>query len=67
MGIAFPLKRLFQLLCAVPESGGNLTLTNNQRKFCAWYNCDLFFFNAAKIAYLLFQQDLMYHRSQSLI
>jgi hypothetical protein len=43
---------------------GNVTLANNQQKFCAWYNCDFFFFEAEKIKYLLFQEDIMYRRSQ---
>jgi hypothetical protein len=43
---------------------GTVTLANNARKFCAWYNCDLFFFEAEKIKYLLFQEDIMYRRSQ---
>jgi hypothetical protein len=43
---------------------GNVILADNQRKFCAWYNCDLFFFEADKIKYLLFQDDVMYHLSQ---
>jgi hypothetical protein len=43
---------------------GNLTLANNPPRFCAWYNCDLFFFEAEKIKYLLFQEDIMYRRLQ---
>jgi hypothetical protein len=43
---------------------GTVTLANNAQKFCAWYNCDLFFFEAEKIKYLLFQEDIMYRRSQ---
>jgi hypothetical protein len=43
---------------------GNIALANNQQKFCAWYNCDLFFFEAEKIKYLLFQEDILYRRSQ---
>jgi hypothetical protein len=42
----------------------NLILPDNQQKFCAWYNCDLFFFEAEKIKYLLFQEDILYRRSQ---
>jgi hypothetical protein len=41
-----------------------LILADNQQKFCAWYNCDLFFFEAEKIKYLLFQEDILYRRSQ---
>ena len=43
---------------------GNVIRADSQKKFCAWYNCDLFFFEAEKIKYLLFQEDIMYHLSQ---
>jgi hypothetical protein len=49
-------------LLQVPS--GRFTSSNNQTRFCAWYNCDLFFFEGNKIKYLLFQQDVMYHLSQ---
>ena len=43
---------------------GTVTLANNQQKFCAWYNCNVVFFAAEKVKYLLFQEDIMYRRSQ---
>lgn len=46
---------------------GNLILPDSRKKFCAWYNCDLFFFDAEKIRYLIFQRDIIYDRSQTLI
>jgi hypothetical protein len=43
---------------------GTVTLANNQQKFCAWYNCNILFFAAEKVKYLLFQEDILYRRSQ---
>jgi hypothetical protein len=43
---------------------GTVTLANNQQKFCAWYNCNPLFFAAEKVKYLLFQEDILYRRSQ---
>ena len=50
------------VLLQVPS--GTVTLANNRQKFCAWYNCNVVFFAAEKVKYLLFQEDIMYRRSQ---
>jgi SnoaL-like domain len=51
------------VLLQVPS--GNLVLPDNTRKYCAWYNCDVFFFEGDRIKYILFQRDVMYDQSQT--
>ncbi len=53
------------VLMQVPS--GNLVLANGGKRFCAWYNCDVFFFDKDRIKYILFQRDGMYDQSQTSI
>lgn len=53
------------VLMQVPS--GNLVLANGGTRFCAWYNCDVFFFDKDRIKYILFQRDVMYDQSQTSI
>jgi hypothetical protein len=51
------------VLMQVPS--GNLVLPGSKPKYCAWYNCDIFFFEDDHIKYILFQRDVMYDQSQT--
>jgi hypothetical protein len=53
------------VLTQVPS--GNLVLPGGKTKYCAWYNCDVFFFDDDRIKYILFQRDVMYDQSQTAI
>jgi hypothetical protein len=53
------------VLMQVPS--GNLVLPDDKTKYCAWYNCDVFFFDNDRIKYILFQRDVMYDQSQTAI
>ncbi len=53
------------VLMQVPS--GNLVLSKDESRYCAWYNCDVFFFEGDRIAYVLFQRDVMYDQSQTAI
>jgi hypothetical protein len=51
------------VLTQVPSGG--LVVSSNNTKYCAWYNCDIFFFEDDCIKYVLFQRDVMYDLSQT--
>ena len=53
------------VLMQVPS--GNLVLSKDESRYCAWYNCDVFFFEGDRIGYVLFQRDVMYDQSQTAI
>jgi hypothetical protein len=52
------------MLVLIQIPSGNVTLPDGKVRFCAWYNCDAFFFDAELISYVLFQRDVMYDLSQ---
>ncbi len=51
------------VLMQVPS--GNLVLASGETRYCAWYNCDVFFFDRDRIKYILFQRDVTYDQSQT--
>jgi hypothetical protein len=55
------------MLALMQVPSGHLRVSDNKTKYCAWYNCDVFFFDEDRIKYILFQRDVMYDLAQTSI